>query len=320
MYPWPNLTRIANKPGLYERETYFREGWAAVQDASHSPDALDRTLRRTALLMLKPDGLAAGKLGRTHDFLREQGFDVVGVREVGLSRFTVRELWRYQLTSATLDRLAVSELLMAGRVGLLLVLRSTEGPDGVPATVRLASLKGSSTVAEQASGSLRNLLGQPNRVLSYVHVTDEPADLVRELPILLDAANHRTLAKALATGTLPDDDRRLLDSALQHDLVGGRSMELDDAVAAVEDALFVRLQSRPDLRSRGERLLGELGRMGSGERVAWREFVRDLAEVSPELDRWDLAVLGTHVIVYDEPGASKLIANPRWSDWLAPVR
>lgn len=51
--------------------------------------------------------------------------------------------------------------------------------------------------ARAASG----LLDQHNRSLSYVHVADEPADLIREIALLLDPAQRRETLNGLAAGS-----------------------------------------------------------------------------------------------------------------------
>ena len=121
----------------------------------------------------------------------ENEFEIVAARSITFDRLLWRALWQYQLTSATLDRLGVSDRHLAAGPGLLLVLRSTDGHD-LPATVRLTSLKGSATLEQQVRGTLRHRLGQANRVLSLLHVADEPADLVRELGVFFDRAAAST--------------------------------------------------------------------------------------------------------------------------------
>lgn len=310
---WSTLTRSQTKRDLYDRETYFREGLSDAEDVLGA-EALAAALRDTALLMVKPDGLAAGVLPPVLDYLTEHGFTPAAVREFRFQPFHWRELWRYQLTSATLDRLAVNESLLGAGPALFLLLGSEPG-HRLPAAVRLSTLKGSATLEAQKPGTLRSLLGQPNRVLSYVHVADEPADLLRELGLLFDAPARRELLAGLAHGALTAKDKDVLDTALQRFAAPTRSLSSADALRRVTEAVD-RAEPGPAVESARLRL----ARMARGERVEWRPFLADLAAADVRPDRWDLAVLGTYFIVYDEPGHPKTLTNPDPQWWTADTR
>ncbi|MEV5873791.1 nucleoside-diphosphate kinase [Streptomyces sp. NPDC052101] len=304
---WSALTRSQMKRDLYARETYFREGLGDAEEILAA--GLPAALRDSALLMLKPDGLAAGRLAPVLDYLDEHGFTVTAAREFRLQPFHWRELWRYQLTSATLDRLAVNELLLGAGPALFLLLRSAPGHQ-LPGTVRLSTLKGSATLEAQRPGTLRALLGQPNRVLSYVHVADEPADLLRELGLLFDADARRALLTGLAGGALTAEAKDTLDRARERFAAPTRSLTRANALDRVSRAVE---NAAPGPAAEAARR--RLERMARGERVEWRPFLADLAAAGAHPDRWDLAVLGTYVIEYDEPGHPKVLTNPDPQTW-----
>ncbi|MEU3824018.1 nucleoside-diphosphate kinase [Streptomyces sp. NPDC029080] len=304
---WSALTRSQPKRDLYARETYFREGLYDAEDVLG--ERLPAALRDSALLMLKPDGLAAGRLLPVLDYLDEHGFRVAAAREFRFQPFHWRELWRYQLTSATLDRLAVNELLLGAGPALFLLLRSEPGHP-LPGTVRMSTLKGSATLEAQKPGTLRALLGQPNRVLSYVHVADEPADLLRELGLLFDAADRRALLGALAGDVLSDEDKDTLDRAKERFAGPSRSLDRADVLGRVTRAVEAAAPGPAADAARHR-----LERMARGERVEWRPFLADLAAAGAHPDRWDLAALGTYVIEYDEPGHPKVLTNPDPQSW-----
>jgi hypothetical protein len=218
-------------------------------------------------------------------------------------------LWRYQLTSATLDRLAVNELLLGAGPALFLLLRSEPGHE-LPGAVRLSTLKGSATLEAQKPGTLRSLLGQPNRVLSYVHVADEPADVLRELGLLFDAPTRRDLLDSLAAGALTARDKEVLDDALERFAAPTRSLSSTDALRRVTEAA-----ATAEPGPAAESVRHRLARMERGERVEWRPFLADLAAAGVRPERWDLAVLGTYFIEYDEPGHPKVLTNPKPEWW-----
>lgn len=312
MAEWQLLTRTAAKARLYERETYFREGLADAEEAFGA--GLDEALWNSSMIMLKPDGVAAGKLAPVIEFLREHDFTVVGVEEVRITRTLWRELWRFQLTSATLDRLAVNDAVHPGRTALLLLLRSGPGHD-LPGTVRLSGLKGSATLSAQAKGSLRDRLGQPNRVFSYVHVPDEPADLLRELGLLLEADARRRALAALADGRISAEGTARLEAALREQAGGGRSLSPEPAARRLAAAVREGREAGVVTAEQAETLLGHLAAMDAGRPVPWRSFYRLAADSGLPADPWDLAIVGAAHVVCDEPGFSKVLTNPDPEDW-----
>ena len=302
---WRALTRIPVKVELYARESYFREGLA---DASASlAGTMTAALHRAALVMLKPEGLASGKARTIVAFLRAHGFGIAAVVEHTLTRLQWRELWRFQLAAATLDRLAVNDLILQDRV-LLLLLRH-DGPLDVPATVRLGALKGPADIALQPQDCLRRLLAQPNRLFSFCHVTDEPADLLRELAILCDGPVRRSLLSRLAGGALPRQEMQLLDDTL---LAWDRRARAFDVQASLQ-RLAQAVRGRSGVAA--ERILVDIASMRHGETIAWRAVAAAVAAAGLEVERWDLALLGATFIVPDEPGASKMIGSVGVDAW-----
>jgi nucleoside diphosphate kinase len=269
---------------------------------------------RSALLILKPDGLVAGKLRPTSTFLQDRGFRVVLTKRVFLGGHRWREMWRYQLTTATLDRLAVNECFLAAGPSLLLLLRH-DAEDTLPATVRLAGLKGSADPLSRAPGTLRSTLGQHNRVLSYVHAADEPADLIRELGVLFDASERRSaLVRLAADKTGPQGEEELAQALWRH---RGAGRDLSSAAALTRVTRQVRscMPGDPSALDPWTRLLDQLESMAQGERIDWRAFRRDLEATNVQVDDWDLAALGADFTVHDEPEFSKMLSGPDPEAW-----
>ena len=303
---WASLTRLPLKAELYGVESYFREGHDSVVRVLGA-DA-GAFLRRTALLVVKPDGMRTGKLLPVREFLTRSGFAVAAVADVTYHRHLWQGLWRYQLTSATVDRLAVNDIVLRGPA-LLLLLRD-EAPTGVPAAVRLSGLKGSANLSRQHAGSLRAVLGQPNRVLSLIHVADEPADVVRELGVFLDAPRRARLLAAAIADELPPEDAAALAAAERaaaapdDDLDVGAALRRMSAVVAAAPAAEAAADAARFVRA-----------MADGERVCWLDVADALARAGVTLDPWDEALVATSYITYDEPGRAKLIENVEPALW-----
>src|SRR5881394_2404332 len=92
---WAFLTRMPKKAILYKDESCFREALDDVYTVFG--DQLLGRLHDSALLIIKPDGLATGKASSICSYLSDHGFSIVGVERFRFTRVLVRELWRYQL-------------------------------------------------------------------------------------------------------------------------------------------------------------------------------------------------------------------------------
>jgi len=305
---WTAFTRIQLKALVYERETYFREGLADASDIWGK--SIDTVLKKIALLIIKPDGLKAGKARVVLESLEANDFSVVAVEVTEMMRIHWRELWRYQLTSATLDRLAVNDIVLRDRALLLLLRYDKELT--LPASVRLSKLKGPSDVSLQSPNCLRRALEQPNRIFSFIHVADEPADVLRELAILLDRPARRELVQRFADGELTRADHDLLQEVVANSEASKKAIDVKGSLERVELAV---LSSQSERDENVQRVLDDLSQMRSGERISWRRFVEALAASGAEVDPWDLATLGASFIVYDEPGHPKLITAVDASLW-----
>lgn len=311
---WDTLSRIARKEQLYARETYFREGLADALEILGPASA--EALRRTALLMIKADGLISGKAAPIVQFIEEHAFCIRSIAQVILNRFQWRELWRFQLTSATLDRLTVNDLVLT-REHLMLILRD-DGACEVPATVRLSTLKGPSDVAQQSATCLRRVLGQPNRVFSFFHVADEPADLLRELTILLDSPARRRALLSMISDEFVMHDKERLSALIADAHRSSRVLHASAALRRVSDALAQAAYSMDDSQADALRAVrSNIVRMERNERIDWGAFVSSLRSAGIQLDPWDLATLGANFIVYDEPGHPKQLTGVDPTLWIA---
>lgn len=303
-----HLTRIDGKALAYADEPYYREALADLADTWPDDDVVRRVLD-LAIVMVKPDGLAAGRLPHVLGFLREHEVEVVGAAWVPLRGHTWRELWRYQLMAATLDRLRANALVLDGE-GLLLLVRAS-GRD-LPASVYLSSRKGSASVELQTPDCLRARLGQPNRVLSHVHVADEPIDVVRELGLLLPTAVRRALLRDVDTarpsGAVPAEVEAALAAPVPHP----DGLVLADALDRLERLALD--PATPGPRPALDALARAVDDVRAGRTVGWRALEPVLADL--DLPRWDLALLVTSGLVADRAGVPKAVLGVETVTWL----
>jgi hypothetical protein len=194
---WRPLTSLPRKRELYSQDTFFREGWWAAT-AAWEADA-STCLWRTALVLFKPEAVAGRRVGPATRLLETRGFAPVAAQRVDYDGNIYHALYRYQLRRATLDKLRLYTRWAAGHPALLAAFADLSPSPGLPASVRLKMMKGHALVHRRSGDDLRSFLKSPNSILNFLHSADEPADLVRELPILLPASRRGAFLQAVRT-------------------------------------------------------------------------------------------------------------------------
>lgn len=196
--PQPPVWGLTGQPekALRSRtDPLVREGWATLVGVLG--DEASRFACEIGLLWLRPDAVAAGAVQETLERIASDGFVPVGAYVVRLDRGGVRALWWWQLKRATAERLLLLDAVVALGPGLLVLYRH---PEGDPAR-RLTRLKGGNDPAGRREDSLRSVAGSPNRLLTMVHTSDDPLDLVRELAVFLPWRERAELVASAWVGS-----------------------------------------------------------------------------------------------------------------------
>ncbi|MGW0673239.1 nucleoside-diphosphate kinase [Streptomyces sp. NPDC002746] len=183
----------------YPDDVYFRE-MAALLDERDAEET-GRTLGGTTFVMFKPDAVVGRRIEPALDLLAGHGFLPLGAREVRVDARVCRELWRYQINAAPLAVIrAVDMILESGPPCLFVALRDTRGPreTGMSAAQRLSELKGSSKNRDTDGVTLRGALGCELMCLNFLHAPDDPADLVREVGVLVPHSHRNEVLTMLA--------------------------------------------------------------------------------------------------------------------------
>ncbi|WP_454056444.1 hypothetical protein [Cupriavidus sp. Marseille-Q8015] len=177
-------SRVPGKIDVYRQDAGFLCAAAALQATDGTNAA--HGLQTTTYALIKPDAFAFGKAEPALDYLLAHSFTVTSYHVLQLTEAQMLGLWRYQWNRATPARMTAS--LSIGLLGpsILVVLNGSHAAgDAPPAAPRLWSLKGSASAAGRSPDRLRSVLDVSGRYFGYVHVPDEPADVVRELAWLL---------------------------------------------------------------------------------------------------------------------------------------
>ncbi|GAA4789147.1 hypothetical protein [Lysobacter hankyongensis] len=298
---WRTLTASPEKRALFGQDLYFREAWADARAVLHGDPAA--SLSAFALLCAKPDAVAGRRLRPMLDYAIERGFAPVGVAGFAFGRHSMREIWRYDWHVYTVDRLRFSTLWYTSAPSLMFVLEDRSPEPGIPASVRLTSLKGNALASKRGPDDLRSRLAPPNQVLNFVHVTDEPADLIRELGILLESGARRDVLRWIRDR--PDGAmdaaaaiEALYASHAAHDLDPRASLRRLRDAGAIEDDAARRLEAC----------------LSAEEIVDW-ETLCALAPSHASADhRWDFISIASAVVPRERP-LEGLLRNPDIHDW-----
>lgn len=180
--PLFDLTFDHQKLRLYPMDLEIRLVWEALHrrlGAENYAFACEHTL-----LLIKPESFRRRFAEPIIQFLEEAGFLITSAKFVSLSGVEERFVWRYQWNKSTSDRQKLSQIKNQHDRSVLLCLRNTVEDEGLPASVRLHELKGSSAFMDQRRPHhLRSLLGSSDKGVTYVHCPDEPADFLRETSV-----------------------------------------------------------------------------------------------------------------------------------------
>ncbi|MFJ1867968.1 hypothetical protein ACIOD1_25480 [Streptomyces sp. NPDC088097] len=289
------VTRSPVKARLFGADTYLREAaWTFAEDAD--------VLGGTTLCVLKPDAAVGRRYGTALEALRDNGFHPADVLRVRHSRLTIRETWRFQLNFADRERIAAMDLYLGSLDCVLLVLRDERHrPGDVPASVRLAALKGPATAELRRPEHLRARLGALNGLFNFVHTADEPIDVLRDLGLLLEQPRReRVRERLLARHDASEEARRICDTieaeTPPHDLDPERSLH--------------RLT-----RSAGP--AGDVARAGrAGATVTPADLLRAAHHPDADpADLWDLLSVLTATLRFNTPGIERIFPNVLLGAW-----
>lgn len=285
------LTANEEKYRRYAADTYFRESWADWSDM-YGDDAVTYA-RQLVVVVFKPETVVARTIDPGLAFLREHGFLPAWCARISYTRHMNRAAWRYQYEAAlpSVDRLAVADALLSATDALCVILRDTGRVAAATASVRAGHLKGSMTPAQRQPGELRAIVGGPNRMLSGVHMPDEPADVVRELGILFDGATRRALLRDLGAAPPAAWDAPVAAAVeALYRQYAAVPLDVAAALARTRALLAAGADTHPEAT---EGLRTMLTAAAAGVPLPWGAFLAQLARADLDLPLWDRLLLGT---------------------------
>ncbi len=190
------LTPNRIKTHFFEKDDNYLATLKTIRKFLPCTENLKEFLWNTAALILRPDAVAGGQAENILPVLRDYGFVPVAFAPVSFSLAQTRELWRYQANVSTTERLRLLDLIMTSGPSVYILLQDQTVRNSAPATVHLTHLKGTAIVKNRRPWHLRTVTGPlVTNILSYVHVSDDPADVVREIGVLFSQQQCLELVK-----------------------------------------------------------------------------------------------------------------------------
>lgn len=218
-----SCTRNAQKRRRFEEDPFLRD--ALDQFRRVSPGRLETLLFASVPVLFRPDALITGQYRDILSMLQDHGLTPRLALPFRYDRMLVRECWRYQLNIATRQRIDVMDALLVGQPAVYALFghQDHRREDG-PLCQRVSRLKGPSDPTRREPGQLRfSTRNAQVSVLTFVHVPDEPLDLLRELGAFFGVADRwRILRSACRSLGTADEFLKVFEGACaglgQHDL------------------------------------------------------------------------------------------------------
>jgi hypothetical protein len=312
---WSELTALPEKTELFKDDCFFRE--AVHQTLQAGSVDIGDFIRNHTLLLFKPDAVVARKVRPTLQHVCALGYRPVWFQTLALTRRSMRELWRYSWNSAAVERIALSTVLNEATTTLCVVLRRAVPVIDVPAAVQLAYAKGSAAPDKRKPDHLRSLLGAPNRILSFFHCADEPADFLRELAVLFDTGRRAQLLRSVSSYAgeieLAPTIERLEAEHDFHDLDLRRCTDEVWASGSETGRLFRQLLQATGRRSRAGEVLQDRG----ATFIAATELLQRQQDPA---SFWNALCALSEIVPGDPPGARSLIPNDSFLAWRISAR
>nr|WP_315463268.1 nucleoside-diphosphate kinase [uncultured Rhodoferax sp.] len=303
--PMPRgLTVMPEKEALYATDAYFWEGWEdLVEVAQESALAV---LQTHSFILVRPDAIVSRKIEPILEWLRLNDYSVVGAAALQTDRHQVRSLWQFQWNAALPERKAACDILMGAGPSLMLLIRTASGEDEV-ATHRFAKQKGPADPKVSQQGGLRASLGHKSIMLSLIHSPDEPADLIREIGILLPEKTRKSfLRRMLSNATLGAGELSRLVGEL-YACAPKHELEFAQSLLRVEAAAKRHMDAQSQASREAVKLIEDMQRHVWAD---WRDLFDLLDESGTPYDEWDCITVAGHVIAMNHDNVKLLISRP----------
>jgi hypothetical protein len=279
---WNRLTYDPQKLRHYPGEFEWRLVWEAL--SRNFGERTEWVLHDCTVLVLKPECFRRRASATVIDHLVRHGFSILDLEIRHMWSAEQHYIWRYQWNAATIDRLRLFAVKNQGESSVILLLRrSVDAHQGVPASVALSASKGSTAYLDRRRATdLRTMLEVPNRALTFIHCPDEPADVLRELVVLF-----------------PDTARLVRHLAAAHDATA----RIREQVLRFEATMPVHGLRYADVAA--QRALA----FDTGSRHALDDVRAHFGDLASDSERWDFITCAAELIQHDRSDEGPVIST-----------
>ena len=295
------LTTSPAKLRAYREDIWMRESWEDALRVQTSPEI---ALRRHTYVLVKSETFATRQSSALLAHLRARGFADRGAVRVLLDRHRLRALWHYQLNSAPVATLAAIDLIVAAGPAVLVLLADEDVHSApISASGRLAAVKGSTT-GDRRPGDLRALMGASLPLFSFIHVPDEPADLVREIGVWFERPMRRGLFTCLGGGPAFLDTADAVLAQAESECPAA-DLDVERALAALRSGSATHRRVAEAVRACREQVGEPAGRASASDRDLL-ELVQMLSGLD-DAPLWDRVTLAAVVVAQQRPVSPPLL-------------
>lgn len=292
------LTNDLRKFELYSWDPYFRD---CVDDLQgYSSDEKKKLSHGHVPLILRPDALLTGQYKTVLDLVRSAGFEFISAKLFKFDRFRIRECWKYQMNTATRERLDVFDMMLIEMPAIYLLLRHLAN-DGRSASERLNDIKGSSDPAKRKPGDLR--YSEENiqlSVFTYIHIPDEPIDFLRELGAFYGREERMALIESALHGDPIDPSSEIEEVARK---IGKHTLRAEDAWISI---------LRSSISTATKEVNHSFHENWSANPRQWRTTIRDIYQNNAETNHWDIVAISAASALTHDPSREPVI-SPKYT-------
>lgn len=182
----PLLTLSEKKRNLYCHDFYYELSYSIATEVLR--DRFLEEIMSIGLLIIKPDAEKLGRISLLLGLLHSNGYEILQILETEITAVQTMEMWKYQWSAASIDRINTNINLMKMAPSYVLILKNPRYAvsQNCPLSAILTEQKGSADEKSRSEQHFRTVLKPLNIILNYIHTSDEPMDIIRELGILFE--------------------------------------------------------------------------------------------------------------------------------------
>lgn len=195
------LTLNPIKRVVYQRDAAFNQAIDVFLNMRSESESLISFLWNHTGVLLRPEAIVARRSRSVFPMLRAHGLIPVSARRIHLTPEQGSLMWRYQANVMTRRHYSLLQRLMSAGPSIYVILKDYSQRRRTPAAVHVTYLKGPTLKVKRQPLHLRSLAGPPiANMLSYIHASDDPADFLREMALLLPRFGFVDVLRAAAAG------------------------------------------------------------------------------------------------------------------------